>query len=613
MNEIKHRSPIRVPAFALLWLLAFLVTFPGALVRGASYYVSPTGSDSNDGLSEQTPWQTLKKVNASKFSPGDQILFQRGGVWRGTHHASAGWSGMLIPASGEPGKPITYSAYGEGEKPALYGSISASEEADWVETSPNVWGTRPVTFAYGERLPMSFSDWYLHCEGGAQSHLSAQRQEDGTQILTLKTARNGQGSHQIQLWGKGVTPENLKPVFALRFRARATVPFTMDPITVFQASFPYHTKCQPQSPGLDVTETWREYELILRTSERDEGSDFRWHLTLGRMPANCELQMQPEGVFAVTPDDQFDLGTDVGNLIFDHGNFTRYHRCGIKKWSLDALKAPGDYFYDSKAHRVFLFWPENPAKTCQSIELAMKMHVINQSGSHDVTFDGLTLCYGAAHGFGGSNVKRNVIRNCDICYVGGAHQFTNENGHPVRFGNGIEFWGTCSDCLIEKNRLWEIYDAALTNQGRGSDREPSNQIGMTYRENEIWNSEYSFEYWNSGGKTERILFEKNVCRDAGCGWAHGQRPDPNGAHLMFYRNPAETSNFVIRENVFAYSTEVCLRMESDWRAGLKLERNSYSQSLGKNVIRFAGNRFFDVPGFKNYQTELGMDAGSVCR
>jgi len=45
----------------------------------ATYYVDATnGNDGYDGLSEVTPWKTIAKVNASKFNPGDQILFKRG-------------------------------------------------------------------------------------------------------------------------------------------------------------------------------------------------------------------------------------------------------------------------------------------------------------------------------------------------------------------------------------------------------------------------------------------------------------------------------------------------------------------------------------------------------
>ncbi|NMA46589.1 MAG: hypothetical protein GX945_08510, partial [Lentisphaerae bacterium] len=121
-----------------------------------------------------------------------------------------------------------------------------------------------------------------------------------------------------------------------------------------------------------------------------------------------------------------------------------------------------------------------------------------------------------------------TIRGCDIYYIGGAHQFTRPDGKPVRFGNGIEFWGNAKDNLVENCRLWEIYDAALTNQGRYD-----TEVNITYRNNVIWNAEFSFEYWNRK-LTENITFVNNTCVDAGHGWAHAQRPDPNGAHLMFY-------------------------------------------------------------------------------
>jgi hypothetical protein len=44
----------------------------------ATYYVDATnGNDSNNGLSPEIPWQTIAKVNSSRFNPGDQILSVR--------------------------------------------------------------------------------------------------------------------------------------------------------------------------------------------------------------------------------------------------------------------------------------------------------------------------------------------------------------------------------------------------------------------------------------------------------------------------------------------------------------------------------------------------------
>jgi len=42
----------------------------------ATYYVDATnGNDVNNGLSMSSAWKTTAKVNASRFNPGDQILF----------------------------------------------------------------------------------------------------------------------------------------------------------------------------------------------------------------------------------------------------------------------------------------------------------------------------------------------------------------------------------------------------------------------------------------------------------------------------------------------------------------------------------------------------------
>ena len=67
---------------------------------------------------------------------------------------------------------------------------------------------------------------------------------------------------------------------------------------------------------------------------------------------------------------------------------------------------------------------------------------------------------------------------------------------------------------------------------------------------DLWaTAEFSFEYWHAG-ETRDILFEGNICRDAGFGWGHDQRPDRNGTHILFYENKAATTNFVIRNNQF---------------------------------------------------------------
>lgn len=86
------------------------VTAPPA----GTYYVSNEGSDTNDGTSSESAWQTVGKVNGfAGFEPGDRVLFERGGVWREM---------LQLRASGTAEAPITFGAYGDDEeRPVLDG------------------------------------------------------------------------------------------------------------------------------------------------------------------------------------------------------------------------------------------------------------------------------------------------------------------------------------------------------------------------------------------------------------------------------------------------------------------------------------------------------------
>jgi hypothetical protein len=88
-----------------------------AKVTGRAYYVDATsGSDSNDGTG--APWQTIAKVNATTFQPGDKILFKCGETWADTT--------LTIPSSGASGTPIVFDAYGGGAAPILDASTKVN-------------------------------------------------------------------------------------------------------------------------------------------------------------------------------------------------------------------------------------------------------------------------------------------------------------------------------------------------------------------------------------------------------------------------------------------------------------------------------------------------------
>ncbi|QMU71568.1 discoidin domain-containing protein [Streptacidiphilus sp. P02-A3a] len=96
---------------AFATLLAFAASAVSATeahaATGTTYYVDATaGSDSNSGTSPSSPWQSLAKVDAAAFQPGDTVAFQGGETWTG---------GLTITSSGTAAAPITVTSYGTGQ------------------------------------------------------------------------------------------------------------------------------------------------------------------------------------------------------------------------------------------------------------------------------------------------------------------------------------------------------------------------------------------------------------------------------------------------------------------------------------------------------------------
>lgn len=105
---VKYSGSITLQPYTSVLLMKDQVVSAPA-VTGA-YYVSSLGNDSNSGLSPNSPWKTIAKVNSVTLKPGSSVLFRRGDTFYGT----------LIPRnSGTSTSYITYGAYGSGAKPII--------------------------------------------------------------------------------------------------------------------------------------------------------------------------------------------------------------------------------------------------------------------------------------------------------------------------------------------------------------------------------------------------------------------------------------------------------------------------------------------------------------
>ena len=130
MNQIKTASKEQIIAWRTQTderIEKILHTSNMEIPKGSMvYYISPDGNDTNDGQSPEKAWKTLERLKRAGIQAGSYVCFERGGLWRGQ-------------LSTKPG--VTYTSYGEGEKPKIYASpMDGADASFWRETdTKNIW------------------------------------------------------------------------------------------------------------------------------------------------------------------------------------------------------------------------------------------------------------------------------------------------------------------------------------------------------------------------------------------------------------------------------------------------------------------------------------------
>ncbi len=166
-------SPLknRVPALLFAALL-------GMGAQATSYYVSANGNDANSGTSQASPWRTIDRLNQVtwQIQPGDQILFERGGTYRGE---------IIWGVSGTAASPVTIGAYGSGARPIISGSQLVT---GWSQFQGNIWRAQvgqqvDQVFVNGARMTIARfpnSGWLRNDQGSGNTlHCSALNQAGG--------------------------------------------------------------------------------------------------------------------------------------------------------------------------------------------------------------------------------------------------------------------------------------------------------------------------------------------------------------------------------------------------------------------------------------------------
>ena len=324
-------------------------------------------------------------------------------------------------------------------------------------------------------------------------------------------------------------------------------------------------------------------------------------LFIGSVKKNAISDWQQESGNIWVCTESFQL--DVGNLILnDTAAF------GLKKWSQSDLKTQNDYYYDTGTKQLKIFSAANPASLYTNIECSINLDMINISRSGYAVIENLDLRYGGAHGINGASSHHIVIRDCDFSYIGGCALTGLDK---VRYGNAIQFWANAHDELVERCRIFEIYDTGVTCQNTGQTIE---QYNIYFRYNVIYRCALaSCEIWNrpDASITANIYFENNTCAEAGEGWGK-QRPDASGGHIVLFYHQARTANLVVRNNIFYKANFATIYDErtSVSFPNLTLDYNCYYNTTNK-VVWMDRSKVYTESNFGSFKTDTGKETHSV--
>ena len=286
--------------------------------------------------------------------------------------------------------------------------------------------------------------------------------------------------------------------------------------------------------------------------------------------------------------------SEIGNVLFNNSI------CGVRKYSDGTLTTQGHYYYNTSTDYIKIYSTSNPATYYSDVKLLSAVILVSLNNKSNVNIKDLNLSYTSGYSVVGNTVTGLNLSNLTMIWIGG-----QTHAGEVRKGNAVEFWNNCQNAVVENCTVGEVFDAGLSNQG-----DDANQSNITYRKNVIYNCEYSYEYFLDGGTTANIIFENNTCVDAGLGWGHKQRTGPTGRHIRIAGTPPNTTNFVVRNNIFSDAIDVLnyTRDIEGLESKFTFNYNAYYQTLGSNLAQI---KMVPYATFAAYKSATGWEANSI--
>ncbi len=246
----------------------------------------------------------------------------------------------------------------------------------------------------------------------------------------------------------------------------------------------------------------------------------------------------------------------------------------------------------------------NPGEVFDSVIISPCGNIIYPADN--TVFDNLCVKYCGSHAIFGWGI-RLMVQNCEFGWIGGSIQYFDEYGIAMRFGNAVENDGTYDLYTVRDNYVYQVYDAALTNQNDGV------MENITYSGNLIEYCNYGIEIfnWNDDGTNiyRNLLVEDNYILYSGDGWCK-QRPEYGwNAAIEGHDSATPSENYIIRNNVFFEAGQCLLTIGSEDKYAPKLQNNIYVQTKGDNLLRWQSIEYKNhKPSSKEFLLQLDPGA-----
>ena len=303
---------------------------------------------------------------------------------------------------------------------------------------------------------------------------------------------------------------------------------------------------------------------------------------------------------------ELDNASDVGNIIFDNGKMAAQ-----RVYNKERLTQ--DYMYLYGNNTVFLYLSKgNPGALHDDIEITMLGNGAVFKGKWqltNVTLENLCIKYGNFGIQAGANNKGVTVRGCEIGYIGGC----TAESKIYRWGNGIEFWGSCNDATVEKCWVYQCYDAGITNQCS----EPTTMDNIKYDNNLIEFCQNPIEFFHRpGATTKNIFYTNNILRFAGYQVfdpkeRHGSDSSHTALILTYWQKKYTVENFIIENNILDTSYGYLLGGDCfNTSGGITVRNNSYYQQTGLKTFFFETDKNKIVPSVAKLEDGIVYTAQS---